>query len=442
MDMKKERRKVYLRCFTMLLALWVLLLGTLTFVVGSESLRSEYRRLHLEELNLREHLLSMNAESPEDWVETIRSFEDYDGLTAALVTLEGELIWRMPEEIKEQQSRTAQVSQDTILTIRTMAVEENIPRLAPKEHLEDVIHSKRLGQVGGRGILEFYTRAAYLVEQPLFGDGSLASNCWLSIAGKADLWAVAGPQVCVCALFSCILFLLAAWLLSRATWKGQRTHLLYERRTRETTAAIAHDMKTPLAVIRSCADNLAENIQPEKRERYIAEITAQTEIMDRSLLDMLELGRIQSCRPQLEAVALEELIAARLEALAPLLEGLEASSEASGTVQADRRQLERLTDNLLQNAIAHSAGVIRIHADAQALTVFNSGGPIPAEDLPRIWEPYFKGDASRRGGSGLGLALAAAIAQAHGWRCAAENTGGGVVFTVSFQKSPSKKSRR
>ena len=437
MDLKKERRRVYLRCFTLLLAVWVLLLAGLTWVVGAEALRSEDRRLNLAALDLRERLLSMDAGSPEDWVETIRGFEDYDGVTAALITLEGQPIWQMPEEV--QQAGTAQVSQDTIRTIRTMAVEENMPRLAPKDHLADFIRAKRLGQTDGRTGLAFFIKSAFLVEQPLFGDTSLASRCWLSIVGREDLWAVAGPQVCVCAFFSFLLFLLAAWLLSHATWKGQKAHLLYQRRTRETTAAIAHDMKTPLAVIRSCAENLAEDVRPEKRGQYLAEITAQTEAMDRALLDMLELDRLQSARPQREAVALEELAAARLEALAPLLEGLEVSAEASGTVQADRRQLERLTDNLLQNAIAHSAGVIRLRANEQALTVYNSGAPIPAEDLPRLWEPYFKGDASRKGGSGLGLALAAAIAQAHGWRCGAENVDGGVAFTVFFQASPGKK---
>ena len=117
------------------------------------------------------------------------------------------------------------------------------------------------------------------------------------------------------------------------------------------------------------------------------------------------------------------------------------SVEAAGAVQADRRQLERLFDNLLRNAADHSAGVIRVRADAQALTVYNSGAPIPAEDLPRLWEPYFKGDTARKGGSGLGLALAAAIAQAHGCHCGAENANGGVIFTVSFRKAAPKAHR-
>ena len=61
---------------------------------------------------------------------------------------------------------------------------------------------------------------------------------------------------------------------------GQRTHLLYERRTRETTAAMAHDLKTPLAVIRACAENLTEGINPEKGNQYTQEITRQTAVMD------------------------------------------------------------------------------------------------------------------------------------------------------------------
>ena len=62
----------------------------------------------------------------------------------------------------------------------------------------------------------------------------------------------------------------------------------------------------------------------------------------------------------------------------------------------------------------------------------DTGLPIPEEDLPRIWEPYFKGDAARRGGSGLGLSIVAAAARDHGWRWEAANSDGGVTFTIRF----------
>ena len=202
----------------------------------------------------------------------------------------------------------------------------------------------------------------------------------------------------------------------------------------DLTAAMAHDLKTPLAVIRACAENLTEGINPEKGNQYTQEITRQTAVMDKALLDMLELSRVDRhdvpLRP--EEISWQELLDGRLEALAPLLGGLDVPVEASGTVRADRAQLERLTDNLLRNALEHSDSVVRVQADERGLRVYNSGPPIPEEDLPRIWEPYFKGDAARKGGSGLGLALVAAIAKAHGWTCSAENRASGVEVSILF----------
>ena len=63
----------------------------------------------------------------------------------------------------------------------------------------------------------------------------------------------------------------------------------------------------------------------------------------------------------------------------------------------------------------------------------NDGEPVPEQDLPRLWEPFFKGDRSRsraRGGAGLGLAIVRAAVLAHGGSCTAENIPGGVRFQV------------
>lgn len=281
-------------------------------------------------------------------------------------------------------------------------------------------------QVGaGRVITEEDPETSVVVSRPAY---------WIQLAGRSDVWSVAGSYWLATVLISLVGFLTAAWLLAYTTWRGQRTHLLYERRTRETTAAMAHDLKTPLAVIRACAENLTEGINPEKGNQYTQEITRQTAVMDKALLDMLELSRVDRHDVSLcpEEISWQELLDGRLESITPLLGCLEVTVEAAGAVRADRAQLERLTDNLLRNALEHSDGVICVQADERGLRVYNSGPSIPEEDLPRIWEPYFKGDAARKGGSGLGLALVAAIARVHGWTCSAENRASGVEISILF----------
>ena len=104
-------------------------------------------------------------------------------------------------------------------------------------------------------------------------------------------------------------------------------------------------------------------------------------------------------------------------------------------MSGDRARLERVLSNLTSNALRHcpAGGAVRVQTErvrGQAvLTVENDGEPVPEQDLPRLWEPFFKGDRSRsraRGGAGLGLAIVRAAVLAHGGSCTAENIPGGV----------------
>ena len=107
--------------------------------------------------------------------------------------------------------------------------------------------------------------------------------------------------------------------------------------------------------------------------------------------------------------------------------------------QGDRARLESVAANLASNALRHCppGGTITVKAGKEGrwavLTVDNDGAPIPEADLAHIWEPFYRGDASRSratGGTGLGLAIVKAAAQAHGGGCSAANRPGGVIFRV------------
>jgi signal transduction histidine kinase len=124
---------------------------------------------------------------------------------------------------------------------------------------------------------------------------------------------------------------------------------------------------------------------------------------------------------------------------------LPAGAPASDVVvTADRTRLEQVAANLIDNAVKYTPPGGRVdvavahEGDAATLTVQDSGPGIPADELPRIWDRLFRGDASRsERGLGLGLSLVKAITEAHGGTVSARSVPGqGWTFTVSFPTTP------
>ena len=112
-------------------------------------------------------------------------------------------------------------------------------------------------------------------------------------------------------------------------------------------------------------------------------------------------------------------------------------------VYADPFLIENVLTNYLSNALNHvspggvvRAAVARPSAQRVRITVFNTGEPIPTEELPRIWESFYKVDKARTrayGGSGIGLSVVAAIMKAHGMPYGVENTPDGVAFYIELE---------
>lgn len=215
------------------------------------------------------------------------------------------------------------------------------------------------------------------------------------------------------------------------------------RRERDFSRAAAHELKTPLAVLRSHAEGLAEDIAPDRRGEYLEIIMDEADRMDALVRELLELSRLEAGAAPLarEPVALGELARqafARLER--PMAEKgitLEADLEEL-TVPGERAGLERVVSNLASNALRHCApgGSIRVALERTGdgfarLTVDNDGANIPEQALPRLWEAFYRGDAGRSredGGAGLGLAIVRGVLARHGGRWGAENRPGGVRF--------------
>lgn len=217
------------------------------------------------------------------------------------------------------------------------------------------------------------------------------------------------------------------------------------RREREFTRAAAHELKTPLAVLRTHTEALQEDILPAKREHYLGVVMDETDHMSDLVSRLLELSRLESGAAMThEMVELSSLVR---EIFDPLLLSLEHRHMkldlrlAEIWIEADRVRLKEAIGNLAANALRYGAcgGTVLVTLTEAAqkiqLCVTNDSPPIPEEALPHLFEPFYRVDKARSreaGGSGLGLAIVKAAVEAHGGSCHVQNLTGAVQFQIEL----------
>lgn len=222
---------------------------------------------------------------------------------------------------------------------------------------------------------------------------------------------------------------------------------------RNLIAWAGHDLRTPLASIRAIVEALADGMvqDPETTERYLQ--TAQREIRALSVLidDLFELAQIEAggLRLEMGSNSLSDLISDTIESFSALSvqQGVTLQGSVSPGVDParfDAKEIGRVLSNLVGNALRYTPEGGRIelgatvHADAVRVEVQDTGQGIKAEDLPHVFERFYRGEKSRSratGGAGLGLAIAKGIVEAHGGSMGVESLpGNGTRFFFTLPK--------
>ena len=266
------------------------------------------------------------------------------------------------------------------------------------------------------------------------------SYVYMSYAAEGYPLKACLPILVPAGAMSFVLAMLCAVILSFALLRVWRKQERVEQVRRETTAALAHELKTPLSVLSATAELLGDNLAPEKQAHYLDVIQTQAQRMDSSVRKMLELSRLETGAQALRRgeFSLAKLAQERLAAALPADSSLhtEFASDCEYMVNADRALLARALDALLENSVQHTpeGGCITVRIADGTLSVTNTGDAIPKHALPRLWEAYYQVDPSRNTkGDGLGLSIAKTVFDLHGYTCGAENTDAGPKFWFRFE---------
>lgn len=217
---------------------------------------------------------------------------------------------------------------------------------------------------------------------------------------------------------------------------------------RETRFAsdVSHELRSPITALTAGVEVLdARRAEmPERAQQALDVVVNQVRRFDQLVLDLLELSRLDAGSTDLHR---EELVLSDIVSRVAKRYGFEdvpMSVSAGGhrPIQVDKRRLERIVANLLDNARQHGGGPVRIHIESGTdeggailkLAVEDSGPGVAMSERTRIFERFARGTAARqRIGTGLGLALVAEHARAHGGEAWVEDRpGGGARFVVSF----------
>jgi len=222
---------------------------------------------------------------------------------------------------------------------------------------------------------------------------------------------------------------------------------------RELTADISHELRSPLTRIRVSAESLVDKVVDDENEKemHLQAICKEVDDLNSLIGDLLELSKLELDRVKMEysPTSLKEVINSVVTKMTPVIKRGKVSvevyiEEQIPDILLDGKGISRVLANLLDNSLKYtnSNGKIKISVTEKDsfinVSIEDNGKGIPQEELPFIFERFYRIDKSRAretGGTGLGLAIAKQIVKAHGGEIFAQSKAGeGTIMTFSLPK--------
>lgn len=218
-----------------------------------------------------------------------------------------------------------------------------------------------------------------------------------------------------------------------------------EATRRRMLTDLSHEMRTPIATLSAILEALEDGVA-EPTEETLAVLRQQCRRLHRLAIDMRDVSAFEEGRLPLtpEPARLDDVLKAAVDAARPHYQAvgvaLESSPAPDVRVEVDRERIGQVLDNLLRNARQHGATTVRVTSSVDGgwvgIDVSDDGRGIAEEQLPHIFERFYRGDGHRRrdegAGTGVGLTISRAIAEAHGGQlgAASEGIGRGARLTL------------
>lgn len=222
---------------------------------------------------------------------------------------------------------------------------------------------------------------------------------------------------------------------------------------RDLVAQVSHDLRTPLASLRGYLETLklkSGTLSPAEREEYLQAALRQSEGLSQRVGALFELAKFdaQETPPQYEPFSIAELVQDVIQKFQPDAEQRRVVLSMTGAldigwVNADIAMIERVFDNLIENALRHtpSGGQVRVvlveQGSAIEVRIEDSGDGIDAADLPQVFDRFYRGSKAGSGDEhvGLGLAIVKRILDLHGCEIrVSSECGHGTCFTFVLPK--------
>ncbi len=220
---------------------------------------------------------------------------------------------------------------------------------------------------------------------------------------------------------------------------------------RQFISNASHELRTPLSLIKGYADEMAAGYaaEPSQKDLYISVIAEEAAKMNRLLREMMELSRMESGRLALQSEVLS--VYERIQVFLEKYDGYILENGLHITVKADGAQFgvfdpmrfEQVLANYISNAARYGDGNKHIEISTEdigasiRIRVFNTGEPIPEDQMPYLWDGFYKMDSARtrvKDSYGLGLSIVKAIQTASGQQFGVRNMPQGVVFWFDVRR--------
>jgi two-component system sensor histidine kinase MprB len=215
------------------------------------------------------------------------------------------------------------------------------------------------------------------------------------------------------------------------------------RAQRQLVADASHELRTPVTSLRTNIEVLLAGgeLGEDDRRRLLADVVEQSEELTALVNDLIELARGDEPRGDADDVRLDRVVEQSLARARRNAPGIRFEERLEPMlIEGFPERLERAVNNLLDNAARHSppGGVVEVAVDATGVRVRDHGDGVDPDDLPYVFDRFFRGSSSRgRQGSGLGLAIVRQVVEQHGGHATAANApDGGAIFTLELPTTP------